>query len=96
VKRVGHPAAAVCGLRIGEVTALSSLDFPRKLIHITGSLDDATRKEGTPKTGPSAAPVRMPDLLTKDLHDRLEKTLQAELRRQPVHQFKRAGLLSFS
>jgi integrase len=35
--------AAVCGLRIGEVTALkvSSLDFKRKLIHITGALDYA-------------------------------------------------------
>ena len=32
--------AAVCGLRIGEVTALkvSSLDFRRKLIYITGAL----------------------------------------------------------
>jgi integrase len=34
---------AVCGLRIGEVTALkvSSLDFKRKLLHITGALDYA-------------------------------------------------------
>jgi integrase len=33
--------AAVCGLRIGEVTALkvSSLDFRRKLIHVTAALD---------------------------------------------------------
>jgi integrase len=39
----------VCGLRIGEVTALkvSCLDFRRKLIHITGALDYATRKEST-------------------------------------------------
>src|SRR5579859_2524196 len=67
--------AAVCGLRIGEVTALkvSSLDFKRKLIHITAALDYATRKEGTPKTGPSAAPVCMSDLLTKHLHDWLTK-----------------------
>jgi integrase len=37
--------AAICGLRIGEVTALkrSSLDFKRKLIHITAALDYATR-----------------------------------------------------
>jgi integrase len=67
--------AAVCGLRIGEVTALkvSSLDFRRKLIHITAALDYATRKEGTPKSGPSAAPVCMSDLLTKHLHDWLTK-----------------------
>jgi len=51
--------AAVCGLRIGEVTALkvSNLDFKRKLIHITAALDDATRKEGTPKTGPKPCPA---------------------------------------
>jgi integrase len=67
--------AAVCGLRIGEVTALkvSSLDFRRKLIHVTAALDYATRKEGTPKTGPSAAPVCMSDLLTKHLHDWIDK-----------------------
>jgi integrase len=67
--------AAVCGLRIGEVTALkvSSLDFKRKLIHITAALDYATRKEGTPKSGPSAAPVCMSDLLTKHLRDWLDK-----------------------
>jgi integrase len=67
--------AAVCGLRIGEVTALkvSSLDFRRKLIHVTAALDYATRKEDTPKTGPSAAPVCMSDLLTKHLHDWLTK-----------------------
>lgn len=67
--------AAVCGLRIGEVTALkvASLDFRRKLIHVTAALDYATRKEGTPKSGPSAAPVCMSDLLTKHLHDWLTK-----------------------
>jgi integrase len=67
--------AAVCGLRIGEVTALkvSSLDFRRKLIHVTAALDYATRKEGTPKTGPSAAPVCMSDLLTKHLRDWLDR-----------------------
>jgi integrase len=67
--------AAVCGLRIGEVTALkvSSLDFRRKLIHITGALDYATRKESTPKSGPSAAPVCMSELLTRHLHDWLGK-----------------------
>jgi integrase len=58
---------AVCGLRIGEVTALkvSSLDFKRKLIRITGALDYATRKESTPKSDNSAAPVHMSELLTK-------------------------------
>lgn len=41
--------AAVCGLRVGEVTALkkSSLDFKRKLIHVTAALDYSTRKEST-------------------------------------------------
>jgi hypothetical protein len=67
--------AAICGLRIGEVTALkvSSLDFRRKLIHITAALDYATRKEGTPKSGPSAAPVCMSDLLAKHLHDWIDR-----------------------
>jgi len=67
--------AAVCGLRIGEVTALkvSSLDFKRKLIQITGALDYATRKEGTPKSDNSAAPVCMSELLTKHLHNWLTK-----------------------
>jgi integrase len=67
--------AAVCGLRIGEVTALKvgSLDFKRKLIHITAALDYATRKEGTPKSGPSAAPVCMSELLRKHLQDWLDK-----------------------
>ncbi len=67
--------AAVCGLRIGEVTALkvSSLDFKRKLIHITGALDYATRKESTPKSDNSAAPVCMSELLTKHLRDWLDK-----------------------
>jgi integrase len=67
--------AAVCGLRIGEVTALKvgSLDFKRKLIHVTAALDYATRKEGTPKSGPSAAPVCMSDLLAKHLHDWITK-----------------------
>ena len=48
--------AAVCGLRIGEVTPLKvgSLDFKRKLIHIIGALDYATRKESTPKSDNSA------------------------------------------
>jgi integrase len=67
--------AAVCGLRIGEVTALkvSSLDFKRKLIHVTAALDYATRKEGTPKSGPSAAPVCMSDLVAKHLHNWIAK-----------------------
>lgn len=73
--------AAVCGLRIGEVTALkvSSLDFKRKLIHITGALDYATRKEGTPKSDNSAAPVCMSQLLTKHLRDWLDKRDKANL-----------------
>jgi integrase len=67
--------AAVCGLRIGEVTALkvSSLDFKRKLIQITGALDYATRKESTPKSDNSAAPVCMSELLAKHLRNWLDK-----------------------
>ncbi len=63
------------GLRAGEVTALkvSSLDFKRKLIHITGALDYATRKESTPKSDNGAAPVCMSELLTKHLRDWLDK-----------------------
>jgi len=61
--------AALCGLRIGEVTALkvSSLDFKRKLIHINAALDYATRKETTPKSTNSAAPVSMPEFLERSL-----------------------------
>jgi len=57
--------AATCGLRIGEVTALkrSSLDFKRELIHITAAFDYATRKETTPKSSNSAAPLHMTALL---------------------------------
>jgi integrase len=67
--------AAHCGLRIGEVTALkaSSLDFERRQIHITAALDYATRKETTPKSENSAAPVPMPELLAKHLRDWLDK-----------------------
>ena len=67
--------AALCGLRIGEVTALkvTSLDFRRKLIHITGALDYATRKESTPKSDNSAAPICMPELLAKHLRGWIEK-----------------------
>jgi integrase len=73
--------AAVCGLRIGEVTALkvSSLDFRRKLIHITGALDYATRKESTPKSDNSAAPVCMSELLTKHLRDWLDRHYKPNL-----------------
>jgi integrase len=73
--------AAVCGLRVGEVTALkvSSLDFKRKLIHITGALDYATRKESTPKSDNSAAPVCMSELLTKHLRDWLDKRYKPNL-----------------
>ena len=71
--------AAVCGLRIGEVTALkvSSLDFKRRLIHITAALDYSTRKESTPKSSNSAAPVYMPELLAKHLRDWLDKRFRA-------------------
>jgi integrase len=67
--------AAVCGLRIGEVTALKvgSIDFKRKLLRVTGALDYATRKESTPKSDNSAAPVHMPELLAKHLRDWLDK-----------------------
>jgi integrase len=67
--------------RIGEVTALkvSGLDFKRKLIHITGALDYATRKEGTPKSDNSAAPVCMSELLTKHLRDWLTEHYQLNI-----------------
>jgi integrase len=67
--------AAICGLRIGEVTALkvSSLDFKRKLLHITAALDYATRKECTPKSHNSEAPLHMPELLVKHLRDWTDK-----------------------
>jgi integrase len=67
--------AAVCGLRIGEVTALkvSSIDFKRKILRVNSALDYATRKEGTPKSDNSAAPVHMPELVAKHLHDWLDK-----------------------
>jgi integrase len=67
--------AAVCGLRIGEVTALkvTSLDFKRKLLSVTASLDYATRKETTPKSDNSAAPLYMPELLERHLRDWLDK-----------------------
>jgi integrase len=67
--------SALCGLRIGEVTALKvgSIDFKRKLLRVTGALDYATRKESTPKSDNSAAPVHMPELLAKHLHDWLKK-----------------------
>lgn len=67
--------AALCGLRIGEVTALrvTNLDFERKRILITGALDYATRKETTPKSEKSTAPIHMPELLAKHLRDWLDK-----------------------
>jgi len=67
--------AATCGLRIGEVTALkrSSLDFKRKIIHITAALDYSTRKECVPKTANSAAPLPMSVLLEQYLRTWLEK-----------------------
>jgi len=67
--------AALCGLRIGEVTALkvASLDFKRKRLYITAALDYATRKESTPKSQNSAAPVHMPQLLEKHLRDWIDR-----------------------
>ena len=67
--------AALCGLRIGEVTAMkvASLDFKRKQIHVLAALDYKTRKETTPKSENSAAPVYMPELLAKHLHGWLNK-----------------------
>lgn len=66
---------AVLGLRIGEVTALkvTNLDFKRKTIDITASLDYATRKESTPKSENSAAVLHMSQLLEKHLRDWIEK-----------------------
>jgi len=67
--------AALCGLRIGEVTALkaASLDFKRKQIHVLAALDYKTGKETTPKSENSAAPVHMPELLAKHLRQWLDK-----------------------
>jgi integrase len=67
--------AAVCGLRIGEVTELkvASIDFKRKLLRITGALDYATRKESTPKSDNSVAPIHMSELLANHLHDWLDR-----------------------
>jgi integrase len=73
--------SAICGLRIGEVTALklSSLDFKRKQILITSALDNATRKKSTPKSENSAAPVHMPELLEKHLREWVETFQTANL-----------------
>src|SRR5438094_1057765 len=73
--------AAVCGLRIGEVTALkvASIDFKRKLLRVTGALDYATRKESTPKSDNSAAPIHMSELLAKHLHDWLDNRYVANV-----------------
>ena len=73
--------AAVCGLRIGEVTALkvASIDFKRKLLRVTGALDYATRKESTPKSDNSAAPIHMSGLLAKHLHDWLDNRYVANV-----------------
>jgi integrase len=66
--------AALCYLRIGEVTALklSSLDFKRKIIHVDGALDYATRNEITTKSEKSSAPIPMPDLLERELKEWLD------------------------
>lgn len=68
--------AALCYLRIGEVTALkiSSLDFERKVIHIHAALDYATRQEITTKSRKSTASVPMPELLERHLRYWLEKS----------------------
>ena len=75
--------AAICGIRIGEVTALkrSSLDFKRKLIHITAALDYATRKETTPKSSNSAAPLHMTALLEQHLRNWVEKHFRPKPKR---------------
>ena len=67
--------AALCGLRVGEVTALKlvSLDFKRKQINVLVALDYKTRKETTPKSNNSAAPVYMPELLAKHFREWLDK-----------------------
>jgi len=66
--------AALCYLRIGEVTALkiSSLNFERRVIHIHAALDYATRQEITTKTSKSTASVPMPELLARHLLHWLE------------------------
>jgi integrase len=63
------------GITLGEVTALKvgSIDFKRKLLRVTGALDYATRKESTPKSNNSAAPVHMSELLATHLRDWLDK-----------------------
>jgi integrase len=70
---------AALGLRIGEVTALrvTSLNFKRKTIDITAALDYATRRESTPKSENSVAPLHMSQLLETHLRDWLEKRYRA-------------------
>jgi integrase len=48
-------------------------DFDRRLITITAALDYSTRKEGTPKSANSAAPLHMPGLLEKRLRTWLDR-----------------------
>jgi integrase len=52
---------------------IGSIDFKRKLIRITAELDCATRRESTPKSDKSAAPVHMSELLAKRLRDWIDK-----------------------
>ena len=68
--------AALCYLRIGEVTALkiSSLDFERKVLHTNAALDYATRQEITTKSRKSTASVPMPKLLERHLRYWLDKS----------------------
>lgn len=61
--------AALCYVRIGEVTALkiTSLDFNRKLIHINAALDYSTRIESTTKNPTSTDSLPMTGLLERQL-----------------------------
>jgi integrase len=66
---------AVLGLRIGEALALriSDVDFPRRIVRVSQSIDAATRKVQAVKSNASSADVPMPSQLA----DRLRKHLQA-------------------
>ncbi len=50
-----------------------------KLLRVTGALDYSTRKESTPKSDNSAAPVHMPELLAKHLRAWLDKHYKPNL-----------------
>src|SRR5258705_13735410 len=76
---VPHRSILRASHRRSDRLKLSSLDFKRKLIQITSALDYATRKEGSPKSGKSAAPVHMSELFTKHLHDWMSKHYKPNL-----------------